>query len=228
MEEHTANPNELPPEKPYVEQGTFRRENEFGIYDKQKQFLQEYLVDFNPRRACRITGTSYSTARKWMGMENFQKAIDAHLERRRQENEALVKTTLEELKSVMCSDIRDFVKWTKGNRITLTASKDLKSSKAIKGIEKTKAGVKLILHDKVEGIRLMMQGLGMVRRARSAIDVDPGEGNPEEGAGTSLLEALHRAHEERKALPLLTDGMIEVEGTQRGGRSADSATESSH
>jgi len=183
-------------------------DNAFGLTDRKLSFVVEYIIDFNAARAARVLNIEINTVKKWMREDpNIHKAVSAYLEKRRLENEELVKKTLEELLSVMTSDIRDFVKWTDGNKINLLASKELKNSKAVKGIEKTKTGVKLILHDKVKAIDLMMQGLGMMKRP---IDPDKKTDREDGQLQESLFEALHRAHEERRVLPQMK-GMIEID-----------------
>jgi len=181
----------------------------WGLTDRQSSFLNEYLVDFNCNRAARLLGIPIETAKMWMKRTDINNAIDAQLEKRRKENEDLVRMTLEELKTVMCSDIRDFVKWNSRNVVLLVSSKDLKNSKAIKGIEKTKHGVRLTLHDKVRAIEHMMQGLGMMRKPKEELLPQPGDKGSE--LEMSLLEALTRAHEDRKALPATTGGTVEIQ-----------------
>lgn len=183
-------------------------ENPCELTDRQLSFVIEYIVDFNAARSARVLNIDINTVKKWLREDpKVHNAISAYLEKRRAENEELVKKTLEELLAVMTSDIRDFVKWTGGNKISLLASKDLKNSKAIKGIEKTKTGVKLILHDKVKAIDLMMQGLGMMKRP---IDPEKKTDREEGQLQESLFETLQRAHEERRILPQ-TQGMIEID-----------------
>lgn len=180
----------------------------FGLSDRQTAYLHEYLVDFSPSRAGRALGLTKGKWQSWLKLPQFVEAIDAYLEKRRRENEDLVRKTLSELMAVMTSDIRDFVTWHANNKIKIIPSKFLKNSKAIKGIHKTRTGIKLTLHDKVRGIELMMQGLGMMKKAKEEKIMQPGE--KDESLETSLLEALTKAHEERKALPQMTGGSIEI------------------
>lgn len=178
----------------------------FGLSDRQTAYLHEYLVDFSPSRAGRALGLTKGKWQSWLKLPQFVEAIDAYLEKRRRENEDLVRKTLSELMAVMTSDIRDFVTWHANNKIHIIPSKFLKNSKAIKGIHKTKTGIRLVLHDKVRGIELMMQGLGMMKKAKDEKLMQPGE--KDNALETSLLEALTRAHEERKVLPQITGGAM--------------------
>ena len=189
----------------------FVRDNPFKLSDSQMAFLGEYLVDFNARRAARVAGVNEHQAWNWVKESKaFQSAIDAYLEKRRRENEDLVRDTLVELKAVMCSDIREFVTFDT-DTVTLKRSEDLKCSKAIKSVKQTKDGVQITLHDKVRGIELMMTGLGMMKKPGSEASLEAPGSDAKDESGVDLLEALNRAHEERKALPGLVGGMVRIE-----------------
>lgn len=194
----------------------FSRDNPYGLSDRQMAFLNEYLVDFNAARASRLLGFDLHSCAEWVKYDkSFQKALDAYLEKIRRENIDLKLITLEELKAVMCSDIVDYATWENGV-LMVKDSKSIKNTKAIKSIEQGKYGVKIVLHDKVRGIELMMTGLGMVKRPVEDKPIDP-PAPEDEGKGVNLLEALNRAHAERKSLPGMSGGMIAIEQVKENG-----------
>lgn len=187
----------------------FIRDNPFKINDKQMAFLNEYLVDYNVRRAARVLGMNERECWSWKESKNFQMTLDAYFEQLRRERKVLVDATLEELKTVMTSDIKDFVEWGE-NGIKIKNSADIKNSKAIKSIKETQNGLQITLHDKVKGIELMMAGLGMLKRPSEDKPMDA-EVPQDENAGGKLLEALEKAHAERRNAPKITDGLVRVE-----------------
>ena len=180
------------------------------ISNHQQVFVDEYCVDFNAARAGRKLDVHYKTVKIWMNDINVQRYIDIVLEKRRLENEVLVKATLEELTGIMVSDIKDIVGWSDGV-LTLRNIEDIKNTKVIKSIENTRNGIKVTLHDKVRAIELMMQGLGMIRKAKAIEDDDKKAPQDTESTAESLLAALTRANEERLSLPKLTGGLVEID-----------------
>lgn len=181
----------------------------YDLSDRQRLYLNEYLSCFSAQKAARKARVPYATARKWMGQPRMNHAIDIYLEKRRLENEDLVKRTLEQLQSVMCSDIREYAEWN-GKKVNLFDSKKLKDTKCIKVIEKTARGVRVVLHDKVEAIRLMMMGLGMIKNQHNKHETEEDKNEDIGNNGITLIEALRLAHEQRRNMLKLTDGHISV------------------
>jgi hypothetical protein len=166
---------------------------------QQTLFLEEYSAHGNLRRACRMAAVPYPTAKLWLEHKDYE-LLQAELRGmqigQRRAHEALVAKTMGAVDDLLNADIANFAEWEDGS-ITIKSLEELKkngiSTKAIKSIEHTKFGVKLVLHDRVETIKTAMLGLGLINK-RPAIE------SPEDKAGetmVSLVEALETAHKER-------------------------------
>lgn len=197
--------------------------NIHGLTDPQIVFINEYVVDQNMVRAAAMTNNHITTCARWLKQPNVQAAISSHFAVRRKANEALVKETLSQLLSVMKSDIRNVCDWENVEtcdpesgeiypqfKLKIKDLKDITDTRMIKSIEMTKNGPKIVMHDKTKAIELMMSGLGMLKKPEEAKETEiklPSEG---ETSKVSLLEALQKAHEERKRLPSVTNGQFEI------------------
>lgn len=137
------------------------------LTDKQKRFVEEYLVDLNATQAAIRAGYSEKTAGQ-IGEQNLKKleiqaALSKAMEARSARTEITQDMVLRELAAIGFSDTTDFVRITQGGSVKLTPTEKLteEQRRAIASIKEGKYGVELRLHDKLGALHLLGQHLGM-------------------------------------------------------------------
>ncbi len=145
--------------------------------DKQKAFVQEYLVDLNATQAAIRAGYSADTANE-QGSQNLAKLsveIKAAMDERAQRTEITQDRVLKELARIGFADIRKVVQWGE-ERTVFTPSEDLEEDDAatvssVKSKTKTftsKDGehevtveIEMKMHDKLSALEKIGKHLGM-------------------------------------------------------------------
>ena len=136
------------------------------LTDKQKRFVEEYLVDLNATQAAIRAGYKEKTARS-IGQENLtkpdiQEAIQAAMDERSKRTGITQDRVLQELAAIGFSKATDFAQ-IRGGAVRLTETDDLadEQKRAVAGIKEGKYGIELKLHDKIHALHLIGQHLGM-------------------------------------------------------------------
>lgn len=157
------------------------------LTDKQKRFVEEYLVDLNATQAAIRAGYSQNRASE-IGYQLLQKttvqeAIEAAMTERSSRTEITQDRVLEELAAIAFSNGTDFARVVsreapttvvddEGNpqqvtglvqavRILDTDSIEPKKRAAIAGIKEGKFGIEVKSYDKVKALELLGRHLGM-------------------------------------------------------------------
>ena len=137
---------------------------------RQRVFIEEYLKDFNAKRAAIKAGYSSKTAAV-IGSQNLIKlniaaAIKKKLSERTEIAELSAQDLLSQIKSISTSDIRDFIKFGPGyttlsDSAKLTPEQAMCISEVVETVGENGSQVKLKLHDKLKAIDMGMKYLGL-------------------------------------------------------------------
>ena len=137
------------------------------LTERQKRFVEEYLVDLNATEAAKRAGYSEKTAYS-IGFENLKKpeiqeAIQEAMANRSARTEITQDMVLKELAAIGFSDATDYVQIKQNGFVRLTPTERLteEQKKAIAGIKDGKYGVEIKLHDKLSALQLLGRHLGM-------------------------------------------------------------------
>jgi phage terminase small subunit len=161
------------------------------LTDKQRMFIEEYLIDLNATQAAIRAGYSEDTARQ-IASENLSKPyIQEAIQEAKQERIERTKITqdkvLQELAKIGFANIKDYLsvedfeieagfeldengqpdkskpikKLVRGVKIFETEQLDDDKASAISEIRQTKTGISLKLHDKIKALEDIGRHLGM-------------------------------------------------------------------
>lgn len=161
------------------------------LTEKQKVFVNEYLVDFNATRAykkaypsCKKDETARVNGSKLLTNTNVKEYIDKRIKDREIRTEITQDKVLQELAAIAFSNGSDFAKVIEepimvdgqkvldddGNPKTYKRVDIIKTSelakdkkKAISGIKETKFGISVESADKVKALELLGKHLGMFK-----------------------------------------------------------------
>lgn len=147
------------------------------LSEKQKRFVQEYLVDLNATAAARRAGYSAKTA-EVIGYENLRKPQIAEEIAKRQVKlqnklEITQEKVLQELAAIAFANGTDFVTVTATGLLDVKPTSKVPKEKlpAIAGIKYSQVGsVEIKLHDKVKALELLGKHLGVFDDRRGAED----------------------------------------------------------
>ena len=137
-----------------------------ALTEKQKAFVQEYLVDLNATAAAERAGYSRKTARS-IGAENLtkpdiQKAIQAAIKSREERTEVTQDRVVEELARIAFSDATDIVQVVNGTMVVSDTDQLTTAQKAaIAQIKEGKFGLEVTRCDKVKALELLGKHLGL-------------------------------------------------------------------
>lgn len=144
-----------------------------GLSEREKRFVQEYLIDLNATQAAKRAGYSEHSARA-IGSENLskpdiQEAIQEAMEKRSKRTQVSQDRVVLELARVAFSNIRKYVSWGP-NGVDLGYSENLEEDDAACVAEVsetvTEAGGsrKFKLHDKIKALELLGKHLGIYKK----------------------------------------------------------------
>lgn len=141
-----------------------------GLTDKQKMFVQEYLVDMNATRAAVRAGYSERNADKigseLLGKTGVAEAIQRAVERRSKRTEISQDRVVRELAGIAFRDPRKLMSWgPDGVRLNpsddLTAEEAAVVSEAAETTTKDGGSIKIKTVDKLGALQLLGKHLGM-------------------------------------------------------------------
>lgn len=136
------------------------------LTDKQKSFVNEYLIDLNATQAAIRAGYSKKNADKigsqLLGKSRVSAEIQKAMAKREKRTEITQDRVLKELATIGFFQITDFMKVDKGQLVIKdTSDVDLENIPAISGIKATQFGLDVRFHDKVKALELIGEHLGM-------------------------------------------------------------------
>lgn len=136
------------------------------LTDKQKTFVNEYLIDLNATQAAIRAGYSAKTANvkaaQLLSKVSIQAEIQKKMAKREKRTEITQDRVLKELATIGFFQITDFMKVDKGQLVIKdTSDVDLENIPAISGIKATQFGLDVRFHDKVKALELIGEHLGM-------------------------------------------------------------------
>lgn len=137
------------------------------LTEKQKRFVQEYLVDLNATAAARRAGYSEKSASR-IAVELLNKnQVSAEIQKQQIKRQKRVEITqdkvLEELAAIAFANGADFATVNQNGivRITPTAALPDEKRKAIASIKEGQYGAEVRVHDKVKALELLGKHLGL-------------------------------------------------------------------
>lgn len=139
------------------------------LTDKQKRFVQEYLVDLNATAAARRAGYSEKTANeqgaRLLAKSSIQAAIQAAMQKRQKRVEITQDMVIKELAVIAFANATDFVTINANGLINVKPTKEIPEDKlgAIASIKYSAngLGVEIKLYDKPRALELLGKHLGM-------------------------------------------------------------------
>lgn len=181
------------------------------LTDKQRRFVEEYLVDLNATRAAMRAGYSEHSARR-IGYENLGKpeiadAIAAAIEARSARVEITQDQVVRELARIAFADIRHVVRWGEGvpvrdpetgeerivNGVSLVSADAIgaDAAAAIAEISEGRDGaLRVKMHSKPDALAKLGQHLGMFVQRVEATGKDGKDLIPESAPPEKVAQAL--------------------------------------
>jgi phage terminase small subunit len=167
-----------------------------GLTDKQRRFVQEYLIDLNATQAALRAGYAEGKQAEVQGHRllsnaKIQKALHLRQAEIAESLEVTQERVVAEFAGIGFADIGDLMSWKKRDpRKPLESLVTLKESAAlparvrrtIQSVEEGKDGLKLRLHDKLAALDKLSRFLGLYEKDNSQ-DINL-------NAGTDALERM--------------------------------------
>lgn len=179
------------------------------LTDKQKRFVDEYLVDLNATAAAKRAGYSEKSASR-IAIELLNKThVSAEIQKRQAKLRGKLEITqervLEELAAIAFANGTDFATITHNGlvRLTPTAEVPEEKKKAVASIKEGQYGTEIKLHDKVRALELLGKHLGV-------FDANNGSSNEQEN---NIFEVIEESTREE----IDTDEIPEIEPLAKSG-----------
>lgn len=179
------------------------------LTDKQKRFVDEYLVDLNATAAAKRAGYSEKSASR-IAIELLNKThVSAEIQKRQAKLRGKLEITqervLEELAAIAFANGTDFATITHNGlvRLTPTAEVPEEKKKAVASIKEGQYGTEIKLHDKVRALELLGKHLGV-------FDANNGSSNEQEN---NIFEVIEESTREE----IDTDEIPEIEPPAKSG-----------
>lgn len=152
------------------------------LTDKQKRFVQEYLVDLNATAAARRAGyKDPSIGRQLITKNNVSDAIQKAIGKRQARTEVTQDRVLEELAAIGFAKGTDYASIVEGVvLVNDTGALTERQKAAIVSIKQTKEGVEIKLADKGKALELLAKHLGLLTAQEKQ----------EDGSLVQLIEGL--------------------------------------
>lgn len=136
------------------------------LTDRQKRFVDEYIISLNATQAAIKAGyspkTSYSMGQRLLKNVEIQTALQNKQQRLECKTEITQERILKELANVALANATDYVTITDGGVQTINTA-DIPPDKlaAIAGIKQTQTGIEIKTRDKLKALELLGKHLGM-------------------------------------------------------------------
>lgn len=142
-----------------------------ALTDKQKNFVNEYLIDLNATQAYKRAGYSASSDAiaategfKLLRNPKIENEISKRIKEREHRTEITQDEVLRELAAIAFADITDFVEIEDGNvKIRNTGLIPKEKLRAVTGIKEGANGIEVKLGSKEKTLELLGRHLGMFR-----------------------------------------------------------------
>lgn len=148
------------------------------LTEKQRSFIEEYLVDLNATQAALRAGysekTAYSQGQRLLKNVEIQDIIQERMKERSKRTEVTSDRVVEELAKIAFSDLKDFVHWDE-NGVTILDSEHVDGSVLAEisettniqtfpnGGESERIQKKVKPHDKMKALEMLGKHLGMFK-----------------------------------------------------------------
>ncbi len=135
------------------------------LTEKQKRFVQEYLVDLNATAAAQRAGyKDPNIGRQLITKNNVSAAIQEAIEKRQNRVEITQDRVLQELASIAFAKGTDYASIISGVVMMNDTGELTEEQKAaIVSIKQTKEGVEVKLADKMKALELLARHLGLLQ-----------------------------------------------------------------
>lgn len=139
--------------------------------EKQKIFVDEYLIDLNATRAYRVAypsvkkdETAAAAAARMLRNVKVAAYIQERMQERQKRTEITQDRVLQELAAIAFAKATDYAE-IKNERVRIKDTEELdeQQARAIAGIEEGKFGIKVKLNDKEKALELLGRHLGMFK-----------------------------------------------------------------
>lgn len=165
-----------------------------NLNEKQKRFVQEYMVDLNATQAAKRAGYSEKTAYS-MGQRLLKKVeIQAALQKAKIDRQKRVEITadrvLEELAAIAFANGTDYATVNRNGLVRIIPTSDLSDEqrKAVASIKEGQYGTEVKTFDKLRALEMLGKHLGMFDNHGAS--TDPEENNIFEVIEQSTREEL--------------------------------------
>lgn len=179
------------------------------LTEKQKRFVQEYLVDLNATAAAKRAGYSEKSASR-IAVELLNKTqVSAEIQKQQAKRQKRVEITqekvLEELAAIAFANGADFATVNQNGIVRITPTSELpdEKRKAIASIKEGQYGTEVKVHDKVKALELLAKHLGMFDSKNGGSEA------PE----NNIFEVIDQSTREE----IDTDGIPEIEPPAKSG-----------
>jgi phage terminase small subunit len=147
--------------------------NEYGLTDLQWRFVNEYLIDFNQKRAAIRAGYSEAGAKAAGGRNvkhpTIQRAIRELLDERAEQWGVDQGRVLQELQAIAFANMKQFARWD-ADEISFIESEEIEDARAAAIVELGKTvdkngtvRMKLKLGDKLDALKTLAKISGLLR-----------------------------------------------------------------
>lgn len=170
------------------------------LTNKQKKFIDEYLVDLNATQAAIRAGykekAAYRTGAENLRKPQIQEEIQKRMQERQQRTEVTQDMVVKELAAIAFARATDYVEIRSNGvcgTVVIKPTTDLSDQqiRAIAGIKEGANGIEIKLNDKEKALELLGRHLGMWND-KIKVDGEVTTNNPFEGLTTEELKKLVR------------------------------------
>lgn len=144
-----------------------------GLNDRQRIFVEEYLIDRNATQAAIRAGysqkTAYSIGQRLLKKVEIQEAIKKRTEARIRRTDITADFVLTEIMKVASADASDFVTVGKRNRVQIIPTEEISKDKlaALSGVKRGKNGeLEVKLYDKLRALEMLGKHLGLFDKSQ--------------------------------------------------------------
>ena len=138
------------------------------LTNKQKAFVQEYLVDLNASAAARRAGYSARTANRIanenMGKPHVQAAIQEAMKEREKRTEITADMVIKQLAKIAFHDLKDVIEWDENSRVKIKPSDEVDGTilqEMSESLNDFGVSRKIKTNDRMKALELLGKHLGL-------------------------------------------------------------------